>query len=282
MKIIKDPKQMHDYSLKMKCRGKTVGFVPTMGYLHEGHISLIEAAKKENNVVVVSIFVNPIQFGPKEDLASYPRNLRMDKKLLKDLEVDALFLPPVDKMYDKDHLTYVEVPELAKKLCGKTRPTHFRGVTTIVAKLFSAVLPDAAYFGEKDYQQLVIIRQMTKDLNLPIKIIGLPTVREFDGLAKSSRNEYLTRQERKEVPILFQSLNVIKLEIQKGEADAARLLLRLRSMLGRVPHMRIDYVAIVDPATLEDVKKIKSEVLVALAVFLGKARLIDNVLAKPR
>jgi len=282
MKIIKDPKQMHDYSLKMKCRGKTVGFVPTMGYLHEGHLSLIEAAKKQAHVVVVSIFINPIQFGPNEDLARYPKNLRRDKKLLKDLEVDALFIPPVSKMYDTKHLTYVEVPELAKKLCGRTRPNHFRGVTTIVAKLFSAVLPDFAYFGEKDFQQQIIIKKMTRDLNLPIKIISLPTVREFDGLAKSSRNEYLKGQERKEAPILYQALSAIKEEISKGETDAAKLLMRLRSRLGRVPHIRIDYAAIVDPETLADVKRIKGQVLVALAVFLGQARLIDNVLAKPR
>ncbi len=282
MKIIKDPKQMYDYSLKMKCRGKTVGLVPTMGYLHEGHLSLIEAAKKQANVVVVSIFVNPTQFGPNEDLDRYPRNLRKDKKLLRALGVDALFLPSVEKMYDKDHLTYVEVPELSKRLCGRTRPSHFRGVATIVAKLFSVILPDFAYFGEKDYQQQVIIRKMARDLSLAVRIVSLPTIREFDGLAKSSRNEYLTAQERKEAAILYRSLSAIKEEIGKGEADANKLLMRLRSMLGRVPHLRIDYVAIVDPATLTDVKKIKGQVLVALAVFLGKARLIDNVLAKPR
>lgn len=280
MREIRDIKEMRSYSLKMKGRGKTIGFVPTMGYLHEGHLSLVEAARKKADIVVVSIFVNPIQFGPREDFSRYPRDLKRDKKLLKNFDIDVLFLPETSQMFPEGYKTYVEVEELSKKMCGRSRPTHFRGVTTVVAKLFYIVHPDYAFFGEKDFQQLVIIKRMVKDLNLPVEIISLPTVRDFDGLAMSSRNEYLNPKERKSATILYRALTLAKEEIERGERDPRRILLRLRSLIGCEPCVRIDYVVIVDPETLEEVKEIKGKVLIALAAYIGKARLIDNMVVE--
>jgi pantoate--beta-alanine ligase len=277
MREIKDPKEMYLYSRKAKSHGKKVGFVPTMGALHEGHLSLVEEAKKRADTVVVSIFVNPIQFGPSEDLARYPRNLGSDKKLLRHFDVDVLFMPEARTMYPEGFKTFVEVEGLSRKLCGRSRPTHFRGVTTVVAKLFNMVCPDIAFFGEKDYQQQIIIKRMAKDLDFPVEIVALPTVREFDGLAMSSRNAYLTQKERKSALILYRSLCLAKEEIRKGEKDPRKILLRIRSAVGTEPSVRLDYVAMVDPDTLEEVRKIKGKVLVALAACLGKARLIDNM-----
>ena len=197
MREIKKLKEMQAFSLKAKQRGKTICLVPTMGYLHEGHLSLVEAAKKKGDITVVSVFVNPLQFGPSEDIARYPRDLARDKKLLKNFEVDVLFLPAASQLYPDDFKAFVEVEGLSKKLCGRTRPTHFRGVTTIVAKLFNLVMPDFAFFGEKDYQQQIIIKKMVRDLNFPVQVISLPTIREFDGLAMSSRNQSLTPKERR-------------------------------------------------------------------------------------
>ncbi|MFH1347684.1 MAG: pantoate--beta-alanine ligase [Candidatus Margulisiibacteriota bacterium] len=282
MRIIKDPQEMSAYSLKAKCRGKTIGLVPTMGYLHEGHLSLVEAARAKADIVVVSIFVNPLQFGPSEDLNHYPRDIKRDKKLLKDIEVDVLFLPAAAKMYAKDHKSYIEVQGLSKKMCGISRPAHFRGVTTVVAKLFNIVIPDYAFFGEKDYQQQVIIKKMVKDLSLPVQIISLPTVREFDGLAMSSRNKYLTGQERKQAAILYQALSLAKQEIEKGETNRHKLLLRLRSLIGTVPNIRLDYLVFADPETLEEKKTLKGKILIALAAFMGKTRLIDNVVVNAK
>ena len=269
---------MQAFSLKAKQRGKTIGLVPTMGYLHEGHLSLVEAAKKKGEITVVSIFVNPLQFSPSEDLARYPRNLARDKKLLKNFAVDVLFVPAASLLCPGDFKTFVELEALSKKLCGHSRPTHFRGVTTIVAKLFNLVLPDFAFFGEKDFQQQVIIKKMARDLNFPVQIISLPTIREFDGLAMSSRNQYLTPKERESAAILYRALILAKQEIEKGERDPRRLLLRLRSLIGTEPSIRIDYIAMVDPQSLEDKKKIEGSVLIALAAYLGKARLIDNII----
>jgi pantoate--beta-alanine ligase len=278
MREIKALKEMQAYSLKAKQRGKTVCLVPTMGYLHEGHLSLVEAAKEKGDITVVSIFVNPLQFGPTEDLAHYPRNLARDKKLLKNFAVDVLFIPDASHLYPDDFKTFVEVEALSNKLCGHTRPTHFRGVTTIVAKLFNLVMPDFAFFGEKDFQQQLIIKKMVRDLNFPVQIISLPTVREFDGLAMSSRNQYLTPKERVSAAILYRALILAKQEIEKGEKDPRRLLLRMRSLIGTEPSLRLDYLSIVDPHTLEDKKKIEGSVLIALAAYLGKARLIDNII----
>jgi pantoate--beta-alanine ligase len=278
MREIKDRREMLLFSQKAKCHGKKVGFVPTMGALHEGHLSLVAEARKRSDVVVVSIFVNPIQFGPSEDYLRYPRNLRKDKKLLRDLNVDVLFSPEASEMFPDGFKTFVEVEMLSKKLCGRARPAHFRGVTTVVAKLFNIVCPDIAFFGEKDYQQQLIIKQMTRDLDLPVEIVSLPTVREFDGLAMSSRNAYLTLKERKSVTILYQALSLAKKEIARGEKDTGKILFRMRSLIASEPGVRLDYAAAVNPETLEDVKKARGKVLFALAAYLGKARLIDNLL----
>lgn len=264
----------------MKARGKTIGFVPTMGCLHEGHLSLVKAAKEAADIVVVSIFVNPIQFAPGEDLGRYPRDLKRDKKLLKNFDVDVLFLPAASDIYSEGFKTYVEVEGLSKKMCGKSRPGHFRGVTTVVAKLFTIVCPDYAFFGEKDFQQQVIIKRMVRDINLPIEIISLPTVREFDGLAMSSRNKYLTSKERKAAVILYQALSQAKKEIENGERNPRNILRKLRSLIGAESAIRLNYAVIVDPETLEDLKKIKDRALIALAVSISKARLIDNLVVK--
>ena len=212
-------------------------------------------------------------------MANYPRDLKRDKKLLKGIGVDALFLPKASEIFPPDFKTYVEVEGLSTKMCGKMRPTHFRGVATIVAKLFNLVYPDVALFGEKDYQQLVVIRQMAKDLNFPIEVFPVTTVREFDGLAMSSRNKYLNAKERKSAAILYQALTLAKTEIESGEKDFRKIILRLRSLIGTEPSVRLDYVVLADPATLEEIKEIKGQVLVALAAALGKARLIDNLVA---
>jgi pantoate--beta-alanine ligase len=269
--------EMSLFSRKAKAHGKRVGFVPTMGALHEGHLSLVAEARKRCDVVVVSIFVNPLQFGPSEDLNKYPRHLNRDKKLLKELGVDVLFQPNAGQMFPAGFKTFVEVEGLSKKLCGRTRPTHFRGVATVVAKLFDLVLPDAAFFGLKDFQQQVIIRQMTRDLDLPVEIIALPTVREFDGLAMSSRNAYLSDRERQTALILYRALSLAQQLVAGGERDLNKIMYKLRSLIGTEPSVRLDYLAAVDPATLDEVKKLKGNVLFAVAAYLGKTRLIDNL-----
>jgi len=273
---------MHSYSIKAKRRGKSIGLVPTMGYLHEGHLSLVEAARKKADLVVVSIFVNPAQFGPGEDFSRYPRDLNHDKKLLSNFEVDVLFLPGAPEMFSGEHRSYLEIEALSKKMCGRSRPTHFRGVATVVAKLFNIVAPDYAFFGEKDFQQLVIIKRMVKDLNFPSQIIGLPTVREFDGLALSSRNKYLKPKERKTAAVLYQALSLAKKEIEKGEKNPQKILARMRSLISAAPGVRLDYIVIAHPETLEELKKIRGKVLVALAAYLGKARLIDNMVIEAK
>jgi len=273
---------MHAYSLRMKTRGKSIGFVPTMGYLHEGHLSLVEAARKKSDIVIVSIFVNPTQFGPSEDFSRYPRDLRRDKKLLQNYHIDVLFIPEVSKIFPAGFRTFVEVEELSKKMCGRSRPTHFRGVTSIISKLFNIVVPDHAFFGEKDYQQLIIIKRMVEDMDFQIEVFGLPTVREFDGLAMSSRNKYLNEKERKTATILPRALQLAKKEIEGGERDKQKILLRMRSLIGSEPTVRLDYVVMANPKTLEEVKKIKGELLIALAANLGKARLIDNIFVKAK
>ena len=278
MREIKKLREMYLYSLKAKSHGKKVGLVPTMGALHEGHLSLVEEAKKKCDIVVVSIFVNPLQFAPSEDLARYPRNLKRDKNLLKNFSVDILFLPEAAQMFPAGFKTFVEVEALSKKMCGRSRPAHFRGVTTVVAKLFNVVGPDIAFFGEKDYQQQLIIRQMTTDLNLPVEIIALPTVREFDGLAMSSRNAYLNQKERKSAAILFKALSLAQREIGGGERDLNKLLFRMRALIGSEPTVRLDYLTTADPHTLHEVKAIRGKVLLAVAAYIGKTRLIDNLI----
>jgi len=228
--------------------------------------------------VVVSIFVNPAQFGPGEDFKRYPRNFAADKEVCQKVKVDFLFAPRVKEIYPQGYCSYVRVKGLEDKLCGVFRPGHFQGVTTIVHKLFNIVQPDIAYFGQKDFQQAVIIKRMVRDLNIPVKIRVLPIVREKDGLAMSSRNKYLNRQQRKEALILFQSLQLAKEALKRGERNSARIISRMKKMIERVPEAKIDYVSIVDPETLEDVRLVRGRVLVALAVRIGKARLIDNII----
>ena len=259
-----------------KKEGLTVGFVPTMGYLHEGHKSLIDAARKENDRVVVSIFVNPMQFGPTEDLESYPRDLKKDAALCEAAGVDIIFHPEPEEMYADGFCSYVDMNGLTTELCGKSRPIHFRGVQTVVLKLFHIVTPDRAYFGQKDAQQLAVIRRMVKDLNVNTTIIGCPIIREADGLAKSSRNTYLSPEERKAALVLSRSLKLGKKLIEDGEKDAKKVIPAIRGEIEKEPLAKIDYVEIVDWNTLEPVDSTEGEILTAMAVYIGKTRLIDN------
>ena len=256
--------------------GLTVGFVPTMGSLHEGHKSLIDKAVKENDRVVVSVFVNPIQFGPTEDLASYPRDLERDAKLCEEAGANLIFHPEKEEMYFDDFSSFVEVQGVSKGLCGKSRPIHFRGVCTVVTKLFNIVKPDRAYFGQKDAQQLAVVKRMVRDLNMDIEIIGCPIIREEDGLAKSSRNTYLSPEERKAAVILSKSLKLGKEAIEKGERDSKKIIDIITNNINTEKLAKIDYVEIVDPLSIENIDKIENSALVAMAVYIGKTRLIDN------
>ena len=276
MKIVSQVEEVREQVRAWRKEGLSIGFVPTMGYLHEGHKSLMECARSENDKVIVSIFVNPIQFGPSEDLESYPRDKQRDEKLCKDAGVALIFRPEVDQMYDATFSTYVDMDTLTKGLCGKTRPTHFRGVCTVVAKLFHIVTPDRAYFGQKDAQQLAVIRHMVNDLNFGIQIVGCPIIRESDGLAKSSRNTYLNEEERKAALILSQSLALAKHMYIDGERDANVIRLAMQKKIKTEPLATIDYIEIVDWTTLESVTTLEKSFLVAIAVYIGKTRLIDN------
>jgi len=268
-------------AIKARKKSKRIGFVPTMGVLHKGHLSLIKAARKECSFVAVSIFVNPIQFGPKEDFRSYPRNFKKDKMLLEYEGVDLVFYPTISVMYRKDFSVYVEEVSLSRYLCGKSRPGHFKGVCTVVTKLFNIIQPDIAYFGQKDYQQAQIIKKMVKDLNFPLKIKVLPIVREKDGLAMSSRNKYLSIKERKDALCLYNSLMLASKMVRDGIRSSDTVVANMKRLIrNQVPYARIDYINIVNPDTLEDVKRIKGEALVALAVYIGKTRLIDNMLLR--
>ena len=259
-----------------KKQGLSVGFVPTMGYLHEGHRSLMEAARKENDKVVVSIFVNPMQFGPTEDLESYPRDLDKDSKLCEGVGVDLIFHPEPEEMYPEGFCSYVDMNGLTTELCGKSRPIHFRGVQTVVLKLFNIVTPDNAYFGQKDAQQLAVVTRMVKDLSVDTKIHGCPIIREEDGLAKSCRNTYLSETERQAALILSQSLQVGKALIEQGETDATVVKKAISDKIATEPLARIDYVDVVDFDTITPIEQIKGNTLVAIAVYIGKTRLIDN------
>ena len=256
--------------------GLTVGLVPTMGYLHEGHKSLIDKAVKENDRVVVSVFVNPIQFGPTEDLASYPRDLERDAKLCEEAGANLIFHPEKEEMYFDDFSSFVEVQGVSKGLCGKSRPIHFRGVCTVVTKLFNIVKPDRAYFGQKDAQQLAVVKRMVRDLNMDIEIIGCPIIREEDGLAKSSRNTYLSPEERKAAVILSKSLRLGKEAIEAGERDSKKIIDIITNNINTEKLAKIDYVEIVDPLSIENIDKIENSALVAMAVYIEKTRLIDN------
>lgn len=256
--------------------GKTIGFVPTMGYFHEGHLSLMREARQKNDIVVVSIFVNPTQFGPAEDFERYPRDVERDTKLAKESGVDYLFIPPVDEMYDEDFSTWVDVERLTEGMCGASRPGHFRGVATIVAKLFNIVRPDKAYFGEKDYQQLIVIKRMARELSFDIEVIGMPIVREDDGLAMSSRNVYLSAAERKAALALAKSLKLGQNLYTAGERRASAIGEQILEMLNREPLVELEYLVIADTETLEELVEISDRAVVAIAAKVGKTRLIDN------
>ena len=259
-----------------KKEGLSVGFVPTMGYLHEGHGSLISRARAENDKVVVSIFVNPMQFGPGEDLESYPRDLDKDSAYCESLGADLIFHPEPEEMYTDGFCSYVDMSVLTEELCGLSRPVHFRGVCTVVNKLFNIVQPDRAYFGQKDAQQLAIIKRMVQDLNMDLEIIGCPIVREEDGLAKSSRNTYLSAGERQAALVLSRAVKLGQELVAGGETDAKKIVSEMRAFIEKEPLARIDYVKAVDGLTMQQIDTVKSPMLVALAVYIGKTRLIDN------
>ncbi|WP_132994899.1 pantoate--beta-alanine ligase [Sporanaerobacter acetigenes] len=265
---------------KIKRYNISIGFVPTMGYLHEGHISLIKKAREENDIVITSIFVNPTQFGPNEDFEKYPRDESRDLQKCEENGCDIVFLPQVDEMYPDSFLTFVQVEELGKELCGKSRPTHFRGVTTVLTKLFNIVKPDRAYFGQKDAQQLVIVKKMVEDLNMDVEIIGCPIVREADGLAISSRNTYLSPEERNDALFLNKSLKLAKNLIENGEKNISIIKNEMKKTILSGNNNSIDYIEFVDTKTLNPVSEIKDKVLIAIAVKVGKTRLIDNIVVE--
>lgn len=280
--VVRGIEEMKAISEKFRSDGAIIGFVPTMGYFHEGHLSLMRRAKSECERVVVSLFVNPIQFGPQEDYERYPRDEERDAGLAEKEGVDILFIPSVEAMYPEGYATYVEVERLTKGLCGRFRPGHFRGVTTVVLKLFNIVKPHKAYFGMKDYQQLKVIEKMTKDLNLDVQIVPCPTVREPDGLAMSSRNAYLSQEERESASIIYKSLLYAQELFQKGETNAEKLREAIEDILKKEPLVsKIEYVEVVHPETLEGLENIGKEgALIAVAIYIGKARLIDNILLR--
>ena len=277
MKIVGTVKEVREQVKEWKKQGLSVGFVPTMGYLHEGHKSLMDAARKGNDKVVVSIFVNPMQFGPTEDLATYPRDLDHDAALCESAGVDLIFHPEAEEMYEKDFCSFVDMTGLTEGLCGKTRPIHFRGVCTLVNKLFNIVTPDHAYFGQKDGQQLAVIKRMVRDLNMDIEIVGCPIIREEDGLAKSSRNTYLSSEERKAALILSKTVALGK-ELAKTEKDANKVVEAMKKNIETEPLAKIDYVEAVDALSMAPVEKLEGTCMLAMAVYIGKTRLIDNTL----
>ena len=278
MEIITTIEGMRQSVRNEKRRGRTIGLVPTMGFLHEGHLSLVRISRAEADVTVVSLFVNPIQFGPKEDLKTYPRDFERDAAMLRAEGADYLFAPTDEDMYPREHRTFVEVRDLQDRLCGRTRPGHFRGVCTVVLKLFDLVEPDCAVFGQKDAQQALILKRMVADLNVPVRMIIAPIIREPDGLAMSSRNTYLNPEERRAALVLSRSLAEARAMIDGGERDAVRIISRMRVLIEAEPAARIDYVEAVDPDELTPVAGLRDGTLIALAVFIGRTRLIDNLI----
>lgn len=281
MQIIRTAAAMQAEALARRAAGQRIGLVPTMGYLHEGHLSLVHLVRPHADFVVVSIFVNPAQFGPGEDLAAYPRDFDRDERLCREAGADAVFYPEAADMYPAGYSTYVNEEALGDFLCGAARPGHFRGVCTVVAKLYNLCLPHVATFGEKDAQQLRILQRMTRDLNFPVRIIPGPIVREADGLAKSSRNKYLDPEQRSASTVLKRSLDAAAARFAAGVRDAEVLLRTVREPIAACPHARIDYIQLVDDATLRPVDRVDAPALIALAVFFGRARLLDNVRLKP-
>ena len=281
IEILAAVKDMQKRSDKMRCQGKTIVFVPTMGFLHEGHLSLIKEGKKHGDDMVVSIFVNPTQFGPSEDLETYPRNMERDLDLLRKEGVNAVFTPDADEIYGEKYQTYVELEKLPNHLCGLSRPVFLKGVATVVTKLFNIVKPHVTIFGQKDFQQLTVIRQMVRDLNFDIEVVGAPTVRESGGLAMSSRNTYLTPDQRISALSLNKSLQNAQTLVENGLRDADKIIDTAAELIRSHPETEIDYITICDPETLDDMKTIDRPALMALAVNIGKARLIDNMILKP-
>ena len=294
MKVIKKIKDMQRIADGARRKGKVIGLVPTMGYFHEGHLSLMREARRKSDLLVISIFVNPTQFGPKEDFRSYPRDSKRDLRLAREIGVDVIFAPEVEEMYPKGFLTYVAVGKIGSILEGAARPGHFRGVATVVAKLFNAVKPHQAYFGQKDFQQTVIIRKMVVDLDMDVEIVVLPTIREKDGLARSSRNIYLKEKEREIAPILYKSLKLAEELIKEGERDSKKIIGKMKQLIKKEKLIKLEYIAITDLGTLKEVKRINpirsprqgrgrrlrrltsNGVNISLAARIGKARLIDN------
>lgn len=280
MEIIATAKEMQQRSDQLRQQEETIAFVPTMGYLHEGHLALMREGKKRGGKLIISIFVNPTQFGPAEDYEQYPRDMQRDLKLAQNVGVDIVFTPSAQEMYPNGFQTSVEVERVTQNLCGISRPGHFRGVTTVVAKLFNIVKPHVALFGQKDYQQLVAIKRMVDDLNVDTEVIGIPTIRERDGLAMSSRNAYLSPKKRKEAAKLYRALRKGEELFRQGEKNSTAILTTVREGIEETKPQKIDYVKICDAHTLEDIKEIKDEAIIAVAVQIGKTRLIDNIILK--
>jgi pantoate--beta-alanine ligase len=278
MEIVSDPGDMQAVSLAWRKLGQKIAFVPTMGYFHEGHLSLMRYGRQHGDRLVVSLFVNPTQFGPSEDLDRYPRDLEKDSALAREVEVDVLYTPSAGDMYTPGYQTYVTVEDLSQPMCGASRPGHFRGVATVVLKLFHQVLPHLAIFGEKDYQQLAVIKRMVADLNVPVEVLGRPIVREADGLAMSSRNSYLSPEERQSALGLFQALTRARNLASSGETKADKILAEVEQMISQNPHTRLDYAVLVDPTTLNNVDTIRDSARLAVAAWVGGTRLIDNML----
>ena len=278
MEVVKTIESVRSLVKAARGNGKKIGLVPTMGALHIGHISLMEAAVKECDFVVVSIFVNPTQFGPGEDFEKYPRPLEADLKICRETGVDVVFNPTPEQMYSVEKLTWVNVEKLTELLCGRSRPGHFRGVTTVCAKLFNIVAPDIAYFGQKDVQQAIVIKRMVADLNMPLEIVICPTVREPNGLAVSSRNKYLTEQQKKDAANIYKSLQKCRQMIEAGVTETSKIIAEMSKILQQIPSIEIEYVSIVDAGTLRDIDRIAGKILAAVAVRIGPARLIDNIL----
>jgi len=278
MRTVQTPDEMHSVCREVRRRGKRLGLVPTMGALHDGHLSLVRAARAQCDVVAVSLFVNPLQFGPNEDYAKYPRTLERDRGMLEAEQVDYLFAPSADQMYPPGATTFVEVAGLSEKLDGQSRPGHFRGVATVVAKLFHVVEPDVAFFGQKDAAQLAIIRRMVRDLNMGVEVVGCPIIREVDGLALSSRNQYLDARQRLSAMVLYRSLCQVRALLEGGEHRTAKLIECGKRTMAEEPAARLDYFAVVDPDTLDAVEEVCRTTLVAVAAWVGSTRLIDNML----
>jgi len=280
VKLVDNIQRMSMLSKILKKEGKSIGFVPTMGYLHDGHMSLARAARQHTDVVVISIFVNPAQFGPGEDLEKYPKDLKRDEEMAGLAGADVLFCPSVSEMYPEGYATYVNVERLTETLCGRSRPAHFKGVATVVAKLFGIIKPDIAYFGQKDAQQAAVIKKMAEDLNMDVEIKVLPIAREKDGLAMSSRNVYLSAEERKDAVCLKEALDKAERAIRSGERDPGMIINVMKELVTSKPSARIDYIEIVDSKNLRPIAPLSGDVLIAMAVFIGNTRLIDNVIVK--